>query len=102
MLKKGKFKKFFKPLDLSFLIPLVLGIGIAIVFVSKLILSLLQNYPSPTLAFFVGLIFASGVTMFFQLKKKSSQTYLYVLAGLLFGLFFSFFMSMQIKAPRDT
>lgn len=89
LLKKGKFKKFFKPLDLPFLIPLGLGILVAIVSVSKLVLYLLQNYTSPTLAFFVGLILASGIYMFTHVKKRTKQVYVFVVLGLLAGILIS-------------
>ena len=89
LIKKGKFKKFLQPLDLPFLIPLVLGILIAVVGVSKLILSLLQNSPSQVLSFFVGLILASSITLFSHVKKTSSQSYLFVFFGLLLGVLFS-------------
>lgn len=90
LLKKGKFKEFLAPLDLYFLIPLGLGILLAIVSVSSLVLSLLQNYPSPTLSFFVGLILASAIMLLTHVKKKSTSSYVNLILGLILGIAISF------------
>ncbi|MCA9478680.1 MAG: DUF368 domain-containing protein [Nanoarchaeota archaeon] len=87
-LKKGDFDKFLKPLDLSFLLPLVFGIMVAVLSASRILLSLLQTYPSLVLSFFVGLILASGLALFSHVEQ-TSKTGLYVLVGLLLGALFS-------------
>lgn len=96
LLKKGRFNKFIKPLDLKFLVPLGLGILLAVILISKIILSLLNNYPSLTFSFFVGLIIASGVSLFLSIKKKTPQTFLYIFSGVLFGIFFSVLPIQQV------
>lgn len=98
LLKKAKLKEFLKPLDLSFLIPLGVGILIAVIFISKLLLGLLENYASQTLAFFVGLILASGLVLFTQIKKRTTQTYVYMTTGLLLGIVLSFLPTQEIMS----
>jgi len=63
-LVEGKFKKFkenvVKEIDFELFIPLLLGIGLAILTMSKVISYLLATYPALTYTFFFGLILSSA------------------------------------------
>lgn len=56
---KGKIKQGFQSIPYSFLVPLGLGIGSAILLFAKLISYLLTNYPIFVWSFFFGLVLAS-------------------------------------------
>jgi putative membrane protein len=59
-LKKGGIKAVWYKINAPFLLALLLGIGISIASLSRIILYLLQNHPIPVWAFFFGLILASA------------------------------------------
>lgn len=65
------FKNFKK--NMQFLIPLVIGAGIAIVLLSKVINYSLEKYPFPTFLFFIGLILG-GVPLLYKKIKKSKKS----------------------------
>jgi putative membrane protein len=58
--KNGGIKAIWYKVNAPFLIALLLGIGISIASLSRVILYLLQNHPIPVWAFFFGLILASA------------------------------------------
>nr|WP_088105513.1 DUF368 domain-containing protein [Halalkalibacter urbisdiaboli] len=75
----GVFTKKWKE-HLLFLIPIGLGIGIALVSLSRLIEWLLSNYPQPTFFFFLGLTVAIIPTLLKEIKyKESFQLHHYLL-----------------------
>ena len=61
LLFKGRFRDFWKHIDGSFLLSLILGIGISIVGLAGLMQMLLADVPIQTWAFFFGLIVASSI-----------------------------------------
>lgn len=61
MLFKGQFKAFWKHINGSFLLSLVIGIGISVVALAGLMQYLLEWHPIQTWAFFFGLIVASSI-----------------------------------------
>ena len=61
LLLHGKFKEFWKHINGSFLLALVLGIGISVVALAGLMQMLLADFPIQTWAFFFGLIVASSI-----------------------------------------
>ena len=61
LLLKGQFKAFWKHINGSFLLSLVIGIGISVVALAGLMQHLLEWYPIQTWAFFFGLIVASSI-----------------------------------------
>lgn len=61
MLLKGQFKAFWKHINGSFLLSLVIGIGISVVSLAGLMQMLLSDFPIQTWAFFFGLIVASSI-----------------------------------------
>ena len=61
LLFKGQFKAFWKHINGTFLVSIVLGIGISVVLLAGLMQTLLTVYPIQTWAFFFGLIVASSI-----------------------------------------
>lgn len=61
LLLKGKFKAFWKHINGSFLLSLVIGIGISVISLAGLMQALLTDFPIQTWAFFFGLIVASSI-----------------------------------------
>ena len=73
-----KAKKSFLSIDLAFLIPLAAGILAAFLTLANVIGFLLEKVPTPTFAFFFGLIFASAFYVYYTHKK------LFTLSSLVF------------------
>ena len=61
LLLHGKFKEFWKHINGSFLLALVIGIGTSVVCLAGLMQMLLADFPIQTWAFFFGLIVASSI-----------------------------------------
>lgn len=61
LLLKGQFKAFWKHINGSFLLSLVIGIGVSVVALAGLMQYLLEWHPIQTWAFFFGLIVASSI-----------------------------------------
>ena len=61
LLFKGRFRDFWKHIDGSFLLALILGIGVSVVGLAGLMQMLLEDFPIQTWAFFFGLIVASSI-----------------------------------------
>ena len=61
LLLHGRFRDFWKHIDGSFLLALILGIGISVVGLAGLMQMLLADFPIQTWAFFFGLIVASSI-----------------------------------------
>lgn len=66
------FKNFKK--NLKFIIPLVIGAGLAILLLSKVINYGLEEYPFPTFLFFIGLILG-GVPLLYKKIKKEKKSF---------------------------
>ena len=61
MLFTGRIREFWKHINGTFLVSLVLGIGVSVVALAGLMQTLLSNFPIQTWAFFFGLIVASSI-----------------------------------------
>ena len=89
---KGKFSESFEimknEIDFEFFIPLGMGIVIAVLCVSKLIMYLITNYMSFTFAFFAGLILASAYLVFNEIEKFNVKNLVFGIMGLVFAFFF--------------
>ncbi len=69
------FAKFWKKMDMNFLVSLFLWIVFAIFSLAKLVQYLLLNYPIQIYSFFVGLMIASLVILFKNIKFDSKNIY---------------------------
>ena len=86
----GAISNIFKDLkeNLKFLLPIVIGMGIAIVTTSKVVSYSYDNFPLPTLMFFVGLVIG-GIPMLMKNvkgKKESKELSSYIIGILTFLL----------------
>lgn len=84
-------------LDFPFLLPLVFGVGLAIIATSGLVRFLLVRFPVSTLSFFVGLILASSVPIYRSIKRHDLRTMVFVLPGLFFGVGLAFIVPANLS-----
>ena len=96
LLFTGHFKYFWKNIDGTFLVCLILGIATSFLSLAKLITLLIASYPTFVWAFFFGLIVAS--TLF--IGKKVQWDWKTMLAFLLFAVL-SFFITSPGNAPLN-
>ena len=98
-LVKGDFegaKKSIGDIDFQLFIPLLTGIGLAVFLMSNLLDYLLQNFEASTYAFFFGLILASAVLLYKQIKGLSVKIMIFSIAGFLAGFFLAGLATLQI------
>jgi putative membrane protein len=89
-------KEGIKALNLSFLIPLGLGIGTAIFVGSGIMSFLLDNYFVYTISFFIGLILASSKIIYNNIKNHHSKNILFGIFGLLMGISLAVLVPAQV------
>ena len=92
----GKFREFWKNIDGTFLVSLILGIGTSFLLLAGLITRLIATYPTFVWAFFFGLIIASTIFI----GKKVKWSWKSVLAFVLFAAL-SFFITDPTNAPLN-
>ena len=85
LLLKGQFKAFWKHINGSFLLSLVIGIGISVVALAGLMQHLLEWYPIQTWAFFFGLIVASSIFILRGISGWGWREVLTLIFGILRG-----------------
>lgn len=90
---KGKFKEFWKMIDGTFLLFLVLGIVTSFLTLAHAVTGAMENYPILTWAFFFGLVLAS--TLF--VGKTVKWSWKTVLAFLLFAV-----LAFFVTSPENT
>ncbi|WP_295939704.1 DUF368 domain-containing protein [uncultured Alistipes sp.] len=77
-----RLKEFWRHVNGRFLLPVVLGIGVAIFSLARLMTYLLLHHPIPVWAFFFGLIIASALLVAKQIGRWNVQTVLSCLVGI--------------------
>ncbi|MBK8488549.1 MAG: DUF368 domain-containing protein [Bacteroidetes bacterium] len=97
LFKKG-IPAFWEKINGWFLLFLLLGIGISIVSLSKLILYLLTNYPTLLWSFFFGLVIASAIYVGSTIKKWNLQ----LIVGLIAGAAFAYYITIASPAQGPT
>lgn len=90
-----KIKEDLKKIDFIFLISLGLGIATAIVFGSKAITFLLDNYFTYTIAFFSGLIIASSKVIYDDIKNHNMKNIIFGSVGFIIGASFIFLVPVN-------
>lgn len=85
LLFKREFKAFWKHINGTFLLSLVIGIGISIVAIAGIMQNLLNNYPIQTWAFFFGLIVASSLFIIRGISGWKPADVLLLLGGVGLG-----------------
>ncbi|MCJ7478915.1 MAG: DUF368 domain-containing protein [Candidatus Nanohaloarchaeota archaeon QJJ-7] len=83
----GDLRNEMEEMDLPFLLVLGLGIGTAVVLLSRLMHSAIVNYPGPTNALFFGLIGASAVVLYSEVSLDNSKRIASGLTGFLLAFF---------------
>ena len=83
---KGDFKGFWKQIYGSFLLWLAIGVVLSVFSLAKLMTYVLEHFPVQTWAFFFGLIVASAILMFKDIKGWGIKEVLFTLGGVALGL----------------
>ncbi len=86
LLFSGRFKEFWKHINGSFLLSLVIGIGCSVVLLAGLMQYLLEFHPIPTWAFFFGLIVASSLFIIRGIKGWGLREAIFLVLGVLLGV----------------
>jgi len=86
MLLKGQFKAFWKHINGSFLLSLVIGIGISVISLAGLMQMLLSDFPIQTWAFFFGLIVASSIFIIRGISGWRLREGLLLVLGIILGV----------------
>jgi putative membrane protein len=91
-LLKGNFPEFKEKLideiDFQLFIPLLTGIALALISLSKLITYLMDKYPVYTFSFFLGLILASSYILYTSIFKVSLKIAIVSIIGFIFAYIF--------------
>ncbi len=91
-LVKGNFKEFWSVLldevDFAFFIPLVLGIGIAMLTIAKVVTYCMDAYTALTYSFFLGLIIASAVILFKKIDSLNIKHIAFAVIGFVLAYIF--------------
>ena len=77
----GSLQADLEKIDLPFLVVLLAGIGTAFLLMSGVILSLLTDHAVATYSFFLGLIIASAVAIFLEIRSPGVATLAYLAVG---------------------
>ena len=86
LLFKGQFKAFWKHINGSFLLSLVIGIGISVMSLAGLMQMLLSDFPIQTWAFFFGLIVASSIFIIRGISGWRLREGLLLVLGIILGV----------------
>lgn len=81
LLLRGRFRAMWDHVNGSFLLPVLLGIGVAIFSLARLMTWLLERYPIEIWSFFFGLIIASSLLVARQVGRWNLSTGVALLAG---------------------
>lgn len=82
LLFKGRIKEFWMTINASFLVSLIVGIGISVVSLARVLKYILENQPILIWSFFFGLIIASAIYVAKDIKKWNLSTVLSMFAGM--------------------
>ena len=82
----GKFKEFWKHINGSFLLSLVIGIGVSVISLATVMQTLLSDFPIQTWAFFFGLIVASSIFILRGISGWGLREILFLIGGILLGV----------------
>jgi putative membrane protein len=88
---KGNFAKSKEELmkwDFNLFIPLLLGIGLAVLTMSKIMTLMLTAYTATTYAFFFGLILASAGFVYKHVEELNLKNIVFLLIGFVFAILF--------------
>lgn len=83
---KGDFRGFWNQVHGTFLLWLAIGVVLSVFSLAKLMTYVLEHFPVQTWAFFFGLIVASAILMFKDIKGWGIREILFTLGGVALGL----------------
>ena len=86
LLIKGRLKEFWETIHGTFLLWLAIGVIVSVFSLAKLVGFVLARFPVQTWAFFFGLIIASAILMFKDIKGWGIKEILFTLGGIALGL----------------
>lgn len=98
LILSGKIKEFWKTINGTFLLCILLGIGISVFSLAKGLKYLLDNHPVLVWSFFFGLIVASAIYIARTIKKWNIST---VIAGIA-GIIVAYFITVITPAEANT
>lgn len=73
---------FWKAINANFLLAIVVGIGISVVSLARLLKYILENHPELIWSFFFGLIVASAIYVAKQIRNRNISTIISLIAGI--------------------
>lgn len=82
LLFTGKFRAFWKAVNGNFLLSLIIGIGVSIFSLARILTQLLQEHPSMVFAFFFGLVVASAWFVSKDIQQWNWKTVLSLIVGI--------------------
>jgi putative membrane protein len=89
---KGNFsefkKNFFDEIEFQLFIPVLLGMGIAVLAFSNIVKFLMNTYPAFTFAFFLGLILASAYVLYRRIVHFSPKMLILTIVGFVLSFIF--------------
>ena len=85
---KGFKNKLLEEIDFELFIPLILGIGVAILTLSKVITYLLEYHTAYTFSFFLGLILASAYILYTKLDEINIKLIILTIIGIVLSYIF--------------
>jgi putative membrane protein len=91
-----KFSLFWKQINGTFLLTLLLGMLTSILALSRIIVFLIDQHPFKIWGFFFGLIIASAIVIFYQIETVNSKVVVSTIIGLLISAY------IALEAPSST
>jgi len=96
-LLKGQFKTLWLDVNGPFMISLFLGIISGILFISKILIYLFENYPTSISAFIFGIIFGTFFQFVSLIKNKKIDDYFYIFISLIISIGITQLTSFNVK-----
>ena len=96
LLLSFKLSLFWKQINGSFLLTLLVGMLTSILALSRVIVFLIEEHPFKIWGFFFGLIIASTIVIFYQIKSVNSKVFIAALIGLIISSY------IALEAPSST
>jgi len=96
LLLSFKLSLFWKQINGSFLLTLLVGMLTSILALSRVIVFLIEEHPFKIWGFFFGLIIASTIVIFYQIKLVNSKVFISALIGLIISSY------IALEAPSST
>ena len=91
-----KFSLFWKQINGTFLLTLLLGMLTSVLALSRVIVFLIDEHPFKIWGFFFGLIIASAIVIFYQINSVNSKVFIAALMGLVISSY------IALEAPSST